>query len=97
MITDALFDDLELSIDVGGGTLPLIAMGDRTLGDELCAFPVGEVSERETLTALRVGDRVTLTRQGQSITCPLAPGPLAVGLASPGEPSTVYAVEVARR
>jgi hypothetical protein len=94
-VTDALYDDLELTLEVDGSP-PALVLGDVTVGDDSCPWPSATVG-RETLRARRTGEGVELERQTSVNVCLAGAGPRALGLRSNGQATRVLGLEVSRR
>jgi len=95
-VTDALYADFDLTVDVEAGPPPLVLVGDAELGGPGCAWPEPGAAP-EQLRVLRRGRNVLLLRGGSQRPCEVADRRLPIGLKQGGvEPSVVTGLTIRR-
>jgi hypothetical protein len=95
-VTDTVYADLDLTLELEAGPPPLVLLGNTELGGPACPWPEpGAVPER--LRVLRRGSGVIIIRGGAQRTCEAPEGHLPIGLKQGGvEPSVVTELTVRR-
>ena len=95
-VTDTVYADIDLTLELESGPPPLVLLGDVELGGPGCAWPEPGAAP-EALRVLRRGSGVILIRGGAQRTCEAREGRLPIGLKQGGaEPSVVTTITIRR-
>jgi hypothetical protein len=95
-VTDTVYADLDLTLELDAGPPPLVLLGNTELGGPACPWPEpGAAPER--LRVLRRGSGVIIIRGGLQRTCEAAEGRLSIGLKQGGAEPSILSELVIRR